>query len=176
MRKGPKVLPHADKAGALRAEKNPEPSGWLSEVQGRCVGEGELAQPFPLGPTESHAPDPDTFPSPQRLWGFTCRTRPERGSITRSFLSLHVVVSRLPSVLKDMQRITSEWQSIIFTGSPTSRFQMRTCQGRVGRVGPAAEPRAVCPPSAPDGPGRDAPCRVGLCWEAGRGVKLCIKG
>lgn len=124
------------------------------------MGEGEQAQPFPLGLIESHSPDPDIFPSPQRLWGFTCRTRPERGSITRSFLSLHVVVSKLPSVLKDMQRITSEWQSIIFTGSPTSRFQMRTCEG--------GHARGVCPQSAPEGPGRDAPCGVGVCWEAGQ--------
>lgn len=46
--------------------------------------------------------------------------------MTRSFLSLQVVESRLPSVLKDMQRMTSVWQSIILTGSPMSRFQMRT--------------------------------------------------
>lgn len=72
-------------------------------------------------------------PSPFQKWGgFTCSTRPERGSITRSFLSLHVVLSKLPSVLKDMQRMTSAWQSIIFTGSPTSKFHMRTCQGTVG--------------------------------------------
>lgn len=83
---------------------------------------GALAQPpFPLQPLNT------SFMSTKCS---TCSTRPERGSITRSFLSLHVVVSRLPSVLKDMQRITSVWQSIIFTGSPMSRFQMRTCEGR----------------------------------------------
>lgn len=55
----------------------------------------------------------------------TCSTLPERGSMTRSFLSLQLVASRLPSVLNDIQRITSVWQSIIFTGSPISRFQIR---------------------------------------------------
>lgn len=96
-----------------------------------------------------------------KMQSSTCRTRPERGSITRSFLSLHVVVSRLPSVLKDMQRITSVWQSIIFTGSPMSRFQMRTCEGRhAGGPGPVLHPHqqtlagAVC-------------MRPGLCWDAG---------
>lgn len=62
----------------------------------------------------------------------TCSTLPERGSTTRSFLSLQEVASRLPSVLKDMQRMTSVWQSIILTGSPMSRFQMRTCGGGEG--------------------------------------------
>lgn len=63
----------------------------------------------------------------------TCRTDPERGSITRSFLSLQLVASRLPSVLKVMLRMTSVWQSIIFTGSPISRFQIRIwySQGRI---------------------------------------------
>ena len=69
-------------------------------------------------------------------------------------------------MLKDMQRITSEWQSIIFTGSPTSRFQMRTWEG--GHTGGGLSPAAagtgwlspVCP-HLPDGPGRDAPRRVG---------------
>lgn len=60
----------------------------------------------------------------------TCITAPERGSMIRSFLSLQLVASRLPSVLKDMLRMTSEWQSIIFTGSPISRFQIRICHSR----------------------------------------------
>ena len=38
-------------------------------------------------------------------------------------------------MLKDMQRMTSVWQSIIFTGSPMSRFQMRTCRKGRGRPG-----------------------------------------
>lgn len=37
-------------------------------------------------------------------------------------------------MLKDMQRMTSVWQSIILTGSPMSRFQMRTCTGRGARL------------------------------------------
>ena len=103
-----------------------------------------------------------SYPS-RKMRGFTCRTRPERGSITRSFLSLHVVVSRLPSVLKDMQRITSEWQSIIFTGSPTSRFQMRTWEGRDagGRLSPA---------------GRDALCRVACAGMGDHVGGFYIKG
>lgn len=91
------------------------------QVSGRSTNGVPAQPPFPLQPLNT--PSPSTKCS-------TCSTRPERGSITRSFLSLHVVVSRLPSVLKDMQRITSVWQSIIFTGSPMSRFQMRTCEGR----------------------------------------------
>lgn len=67
------------------------------------------------------------FADPSRP--LTCSTRPERGSTTRSFLSLQEVASRLPSVLKDMHRMTSVWQSIILTGSPMSKFQMRTCGG-----------------------------------------------
>lgn len=125
--------------------------------------------------TESHAPGSSTFPSPQKLWGFTCSTRPERGSITRSFLSLHVVVSRLPSVLKDMQRITSKWQSIIFTGSPTSRFQMRTC-GRWRHVGGGVSPVAGAsalglPPTAPGDPEQGR-----AHWEQHSAMEFCIKG
>lgn len=48
----------------------------------------------------------------------------------RIFLSLQLVASRLPSVLKDMLRMTSVWQSIIFTGSPISRFQIRICRSQ----------------------------------------------
>lgn len=91
------------------------------QVWERSTNGAPAQPPFSLQPLNT--PSPSTKCS-------TCSTRPERGSITRSFLSLHVVVSRLPSVLKDMQRITSVWQSIIFTGSPMSRFQMRTCEGR----------------------------------------------
>lgn len=59
----------------------------------------------------------------------TCRTVPPRGSITRIFLSLQAVARRLPSVLNDMERTTSLWQSRILTGfeiivSSTSRFQI----------------------------------------------------
>lgn len=57
----------------------------------------------------------------------TWRTFPERGSIIRSFLSLQLVASKLPSVLKDIQRTTSGWLSIIFTATPSSRFQIRIC-------------------------------------------------
>lgn len=57
----------------------------------------------------------------------TRRTFPERGSIMRSFLSLQLVASKLPSVLKDIQRMTSGWLSIIFTATPSSRFQIRIC-------------------------------------------------
>ncbi len=64
----------------------------------------------------------------------TCSTLPERGSMTRSFLSLQLVASRLPSVLKDIQRITSVWQSINFTGSPISRFQMRIYRKRKNTI------------------------------------------
>ncbi|KAG7283789.1 hypothetical protein CRUP_034413 [Coryphaenoides rupestris] len=66
------------------------------------------------------------FRLPRNTTRFT-RTLPERGSISLRVLSLQLVASRLPSVLKDMLRITSVWQSIIFTGSPTSRFQISTC-------------------------------------------------
>lgn len=112
-----------NKSEFLQAEAyGPELIGWSEGVMGEMQEQGPSTAPFlhrlqhllPLNKTN----------------GSTCRTRPDRGSITRSFLSLHVVVSRLPSVLKDMQRITSVWQSIIFTGSPMSRFQMRTCEGR----------------------------------------------
>lgn len=67
-------------------------------------------------------------PPPPLTW----RTVPERGSMMRIFLSLQLVASRLPSVLKDMLRMTSVWQSIIFTGSPISRFQIRICQDQQG--------------------------------------------
>lgn len=69
-----------------------------------------------------------TPPPPALTW----RTAPERGSMMRSFLSLQLVASRPPSVLKDMLRTTSVWQSIIFTGSPISKFQIRICQDQQG--------------------------------------------
>lgn len=56
---------------------------------------------------------------------------PERGSMSRTFLSLQVVAKRLPSVLKDMERTTSVWWLIVRMGffitcSGQSRFQIIT--------------------------------------------------
>lgn len=73
----------------------------------------------------------------------TCITAPERGSMMRSFLSLQLVASRLPSVLKDMLRMTSVWQSIIFTGSPISRFQIRICHSRTTNGMKMAAPELI---------------------------------
>lgn len=61
----------------------------------------------------------------------TCSRFPVRGSISRTFLSLHVVARRLPSVLKDMDRTTSECCVMVRTGffitcSGESRFQIMT--------------------------------------------------
>lgn len=81
-----------------------------------------------LGDSLNITQDSNGFLPPPLTW----RTAPERGSMMRSFLSLQLVASRLPSVLKDMLRMTSVWQSIIFTGSPISRFQIRICQDQQG--------------------------------------------
>lgn len=59
----------------------------------------------------------------------TCKRVPPRGSMILIFLSLQAVARRLPSVLNDMERITSVWKLIVFTGawmidSLVSRFQI----------------------------------------------------
>lgn len=167
MRNGTRAPPYQEQGRAPVSRERSNRDRLVNRGTGQ-VGEGSWRC---LSPdlVESQAPDPSIFPSPQKHVGFTCRMRPERGSITRSFLSLHVVVRRLPSVLKDMQRITSEWQSIIFTGSPTSRFQMRTWESghAGGGVSPLLLSWGICLQFPPDVPGRDALCRVEVCWDAG---------
>lgn len=63
---------------------------------------------------------------------------PERGSISLIFLSLQVVARRLQSVLKDMERTTSVWWLMVFTGflmscSGQSRFQIMIWRWGGGR-------------------------------------------
>lgn len=61
----------------------------------------------------------------------TCKRVPVRGSITRIFLSLHEVANLLPSVLKDMDKTTSECTLMDRTGflitcSGTSSLHIKT--------------------------------------------------
>lgn len=81
----------------------------------------------PIRITQKHHWFPNTYGLRYMTSALTWRTFPERGSIMRSFLSLQLVASKLPSVLKDIQRTMSGWLSIIFTATPSSRFQIRIC-------------------------------------------------